>query len=83
MTELILSAALKGTLVLAAAWLATRLLPRASADVRHKIWLASLVGLVLLLIPVPLPDSVTLTSMRLSTPARWLRKLRTPSRYCP
>jgi len=60
MTELILSAALKGTLVLAAAWLATRLLPRASADVRHKIWLASLVGLVLLLIPVPLPDSVTI-----------------------
>jgi len=60
MTELILSAALRGTFVLGAAWLATWLLRRASADVRHKIWLASLVGLVLLLIPMPLPESMTI-----------------------
>jgi len=60
MTELVLSAALRGTAMLATAWLATTMLSRASADLRHKIWLAALVGLVLLLIPMPLPEPMTI-----------------------
>jgi len=51
MTTLILTAALKGTIVLGAAWIATVLLRQRSADLRHRIWLAALVATALLLIP--------------------------------
>jgi hypothetical protein len=37
MINLILTAALKGTVALGAAWIATALLRRSSADLRHRI----------------------------------------------
>jgi TonB family protein len=61
MTNLILTAALKGTVVLAAAWLATALLRRSSADLRHRIWLAALIAMVLLLVPVSVPQTLRMT----------------------
>jgi TonB family protein len=57
MTTLILSAALKGTLLLASAWFATAMLRRSSADLRHRVWLAALCGLPLLMIPLPVPEA--------------------------
>lgn len=61
MTNLILTAALKGTVVLAAAWLATALLRRRSADLRHRIWLAALIAMALFLLPVFVPQTLRLT----------------------
>jgi TonB family protein len=56
MTNLILTAALKGTFVLGAAWVATAVLRRRSADLRHRIWLAALVAVAVLLIPITPPQ---------------------------
>ena len=61
MTNLILTAALKGTIVLGAAWIATLLLRQRSADLRHRIWLAALLAMALLLIPVPVPQTLRMT----------------------
>jgi TonB family protein len=61
MTSLILTAALKGSVVLAAAWLATALLRRRSADLRHRIWLAALIAMALLLVPVSVPQTLRMT----------------------
>ncbi|MEO8096152.1 MAG: TonB family protein [Acidobacteriota bacterium] len=61
MTALVLTAALKGTLLLAVAWAATALLRRSSADLRHRIWLAAFCGLALLLIPAPMPEAARVT----------------------
>jgi len=61
MTNLILTAALKGTVILAAAWLATALLRRHSADLRHRIWLAALIAMALLLVPVSVPQTLRMT----------------------
>ena len=58
MTNLILTAALKGTIVLGVAWIATALLRQRSADLRHRIWLAALVATALLLIPVAPPQTM-------------------------
>ena len=64
MTSLIITAALKGTIVLGTAWIATSLLRRSSADLRHRIWLAAFIAMALLLIPWPMP-----APMRISTTA--------------
>ncbi len=61
MIELVWTAALKGTAVVAVAWIATLLLRRASADLRHRIWLAALAGWLLLLWPEPLPEAARIT----------------------
>ena len=61
MTNLILTAALKGTIVLGAAWIATALLRRRSADLRHRIWLAALIATALLLVPVSVPQTMRMT----------------------
>ncbi len=58
MTSQLIDATLRATVVLAAAWIATRILGRASADIRHRIWLAALMIVALLLIPVPVPDQM-------------------------
>ncbi len=58
MTNLILTAALKGTFVLGAAWIATALLRQRSADLRHRIWLAALVAFAVLLIPLAPPQTL-------------------------
>lgn len=64
MTNLIITAALKGTIVLGAAWIAASLLRRSSADLRHRIWLAAFIAVALLLIPWPMP-----APLRISTAA--------------
>lgn len=61
MTALILAATVKGTVVLALAWAATGLLRKSSADLRHRIWLAALVSLALLAIPVRIPEAASVT----------------------
>jgi TonB family protein len=61
MTSLITTAALKGTFVLGAAWIATSLLRRSSADLRHRIWLAAFIAMALLLIPVSVPQTIRMT----------------------
>ena len=61
MTNLILTAALKGTIVLGAAWIATALLRRRSADLRHRVWLAAIIAMALLLLPVSVPQTMRMT----------------------
>ncbi|MEP6962649.1 MAG: M56 family metallopeptidase [Acidobacteriota bacterium] len=61
MTALVLTAALKGTLLLALAWAVTVLLRRSAADLRHRVWLAAFCGLALLLIPAPVPEAARVT----------------------
>src|SRR5690606_26259023 len=67
-TELILNAAMKGTIVLALAWAATALLHRRSADLRHAVWLAALLGMALLLIPASMPEGVRITVLAGASP---------------
>ena len=57
----ILSAAVKGTAILTFAFLLTLVLRKVSADVRHRIWLAALACLVLLMIPMRLPETAQVT----------------------
>ncbi len=45
---LLMDVYLKATLILAIAWIATLLLRRASADLRHRVWLAALVAVAIL-----------------------------------
>jgi TonB family protein len=45
----------KTSTIFVAAWLAARLLRWASADLRHQVWLAALVGAALVSIPFPVP----------------------------
>jgi beta-lactamase regulating signal transducer with metallopeptidase domain len=53
--SVVLEAAVKGTLVLLVAWALTRVLRHASASIRHLIWTAGLVGVLLM----PLLTAVT------------------------
>jgi len=62
MTSLIIAAALKGIIVLGAAWIATSLLRRSSADLRHRIWLAAFIAMALLLIPWPMPAPMRISA---------------------
>ncbi len=52
LTSLIWGAALRGAILLAIAGIAAHLLRRASADLRHRIWAAALVGMALRLVPI-------------------------------
>jgi TonB family protein len=61
MINIILTAAVKGTIVLGAAWVATSLLRRSSADLRHRIWLAAIIAMALLLLPVSVPQTMRMT----------------------
>lgn len=59
---LILDSAIKATPILAVAWIATALLRRASADLRHRIWLAAILAVAILpaalrVAPAALPAS--------------------------
>ena len=73
---LLMDSALKATVILAAAWLATILLRRRSADVRHRIWLAAIVaaaGLpaLILVVPQALPAARIIVASQIgSSPAR-------------
>src|SRR4051812_6741767 len=61
--NLIVEIALRATVVLAMAWLATALLHRSSADVRSWIWRSALTAVVLLFIPIPMPDPFLVSSV--------------------
>src|ERR1041384_5236291 len=62
MATLIMTAALKGTLVLGAAWVAALLLRRSSADLRHRIWLAAIIAMALVMVPWPAPSPAPLVA---------------------
>ncbi|MEO8051539.1 MAG: M56 family metallopeptidase [Acidobacteriota bacterium] len=62
----LIDAAVRATVVLGLAWLAAALLHRSSADVRGRIWRAALAATALLLIPVPLPEAVRISSTALA-----------------
>jgi TonB family protein len=57
---------LRATVVLGLAWLAAALLPRASADVRGRIWRTALAATALLFIPVPVPDAFQISTTALA-----------------
>jgi TonB family protein len=59
-TDLLMNSAFKGAIVLALAWIATAVFRRASADLRHRIWLAALLAVVLFMIPVAVPEPLRL-----------------------
>lgn len=50
---MLIEVSVKVAVVVTVAWLATSLMRRASADVRHLVWLAALLSLPLLAIPLP------------------------------
>src|SRR5258706_5799644 len=77
--NLIVDFALRATVVLGLAWLATALLPRASADVRGRIWRTALVATVLLFIPVPVPEPLRISSTALADAAGGFRHLVAPT----
>jgi TonB family protein len=69
MMNILIEAALRSTVVLGLAWLATTLLHRASADVRSRIWRTALAATAFLLIPVPVPEPVRISSTALADAA--------------
>src|SRR5262249_2050982 len=64
MTGLLVNFAAASTVVVCVAWLASAILCRASADLRHRIWLVTLLSLPLLwaipLLRIPVPDAVSI-----------------------
>ncbi len=64
--NLIVEIALRATVVLGMAWLATALLRRASADVRSWIWRSALAATALLFIPLPVPEPFRISSTALA-----------------
>ena len=56
------------SLLLGLAWCAVGLLRRTSADLRHRIWRAALVGTVLLAAPLPVPEGMRITVTALGGP---------------
>ena len=64
--NLIVEIAVRATIVLGLAWLATALLRGASADVRGRIWRTALAATVLLFIPVPVPEPLRISSTALA-----------------
>ena len=79
MNDLLMESAIRSTVVLSAARIVAFILRRASADLRHKVWLAALVGVSFSLVSLPVPDSfriaVTAQSGGIAGPAaassRW------------
>lgn len=63
MTDLLTNFAFKGTIVLAVAWIATTVLRRASADLRHRIWLAALLASAFCMLPLPVPEPLRLATL--------------------
>ena len=67
--NLIVEIAVRATVVLGLAWLATALLRRSSADVRGRIWRTALAATALLFIPVPVPETFRISSTALADAA--------------
>lgn len=64
--NLLVAIAVKATVVLGLAWLATTLLPRFSADVRGRIWRTALAATALLFLPVPVPVAFQISTTALA-----------------
>jgi TonB family protein len=60
MNDVLLESTIRSTVIVSAAWAAAWFLRRASADLRHKIWLAALIGIACSWIAVPGPESFRL-----------------------
>jgi TonB family protein len=67
--NLLLDSALKATLILFAAWTAALALRRASADVRHTIWLMAMLAVALLPAALSIPQTAIPTAARIVVPA--------------
>jgi TonB family protein len=70
MMNLLVGAALKGTLVLVVAYLAAWAARSASADLRHKIWLGALIAVAALLVPVPMAEPGRLSALAVGVAAK-------------
>jgi TonB family protein len=57
MNDLLMESAIRSTVVLSAAWIVALFLRRASADLRHKVWLAALISVPFSLVSVVVPES--------------------------
>ena len=67
--NLLLDSAVKATLILFAAWIAALALRRASADVRHRIWLVAMIAVALLPAALSIPQTAIPTAARIVVPA--------------
>ena len=63
MINLLIGAAWKGSLVLGVAWFAAWAAGKASADLRHRIWLGALLAVAALLVPIPVAEPARLTAL--------------------
>ena len=67
--NLLLDSALKATVILLAALLAARALRRASADVRHTIWIVAILAVAMLPAVLSIPSSAIPSAARIVVPA--------------
>jgi TonB family protein len=67
--NLLLDSALKATVILLAAWAASLALRRASADIRHTIWLMAVLAVALLPAVLSIPPTAIPTTTRIGVPA--------------
>jgi len=67
--NLLLDSALKATVILGAAWTALLMLRRASASVRHLLWLAAVLAVAMVPLALSIPQSAIPTAARLVVPA--------------
>ncbi len=67
--NLLLDSALKATVILFAAWTAALLLRRASADVRHSVWLVAMLAVAMVPAALSIPQSAIPEAARLTIPA--------------
>jgi TonB family protein len=67
--NLLLDSALKATVILLAAWAASLGLRRASADVRHTVWLAAMLAVAMLPVTLAIPPSAIPMAAQIVVPA--------------
>jgi TonB family protein len=67
--NLLLDSALKATVILLAAWTASLALRRASAGVRHMVWLAAVLAVAVLPLALSIPQAAIPSAARLVVPA--------------
>jgi TonB family protein len=67
--NLLLDCALKATVILFAAWTAALMLRRASADVRHLVWLVAMLAVAMLPAALSIPQSAIPAAALITVPA--------------